>query len=132
MSERRDYGLSKTDVIVYKKSRIPRQKLFMILRGPGLNVQDAIEENAEIKKQATRKHFKLKFMQANSAEDVVKWLKDANTWASAVIYDGGTVKDESEIIKKTLKKILIPVIEVSESGKITSMLDGLEEALNRD
>lgn len=132
MNERKDYGLSKTDVIVYKKSRIPRQKQYMILRGPGLDVQVGIEENAEIKKLAARRHFKIKFMQANTVEDVVKWLKDANTWASAVVYDGGTLKDEAELIKKTVKKILIPAIQVSFNGKINSMLDGLEEALKGD
>ncbi len=130
MSERKDYSLSKTDVITYKRSRIPRQMQFMILRGPGLNVQSAISDNEAIKKLALRKRFKLKFMQANTNEDVVNYLKDANTWATALIYELGTLADGDELTKKTLKKILIPTIKVSELDKKSSMIEGIENILN--
>ena len=123
---RKDYDLEARDVVVYKKSNIPRQMRFMILRGPGLDVQHAIEENNELKGFASKKRIKLKFMQAVTLEDVVMHLKDANTWATGVIYQMGVLKDESEIVKKTIKRLLIPALEISESGKVQSMVDGLK------
>ncbi len=127
MNERRDYSLSKTDVITYHKSKIPRQMQFMILRGPGLNVQDAISENAEIKKIALKRRYKFKFMQANSAEDVIKYLKDANTWATGVVYNLGDIIDENKLIQKTLDKLLIRTVEIKLGGKVESVLEGLEQ-----
>jgi len=123
---RKDYDLEARDMVVYKRSRIPRQMQFMILRGPGLDVQAAIEENEEMKKLSLRKRFKLKFMQARNVDEVILHLKDANTWATGVIYNLGDLKDESQLIKKTIDRILITSLEVKETGKINSILEALQ------
>lgn len=125
-SERRDYNLSKTDVITYKKSREPRQKNYMILRGTGLNVQESLEENEKMKTLAKRRRFKLKFMHANTLEELIAHFKDANTWATAVIYHRGSIEDQNDELKKTLKRLLIPTLEVSEEGKTADFFDGLQ------
>ncbi len=127
VNKRRDYNLGSRDVIVYGKSSIPRQMLFMILRGPGLIGRDVIEETAEMKAYAIKKRIKLKFMSATTATAFIAHLADANTWATAVIYNKGSLKDESGFIQKKMDRLLIPTLEISANGKVTSMLDGLEK-----
>ncbi len=127
VNKRRDYNLSSRDVITYEKSRIPRQTGFMILRGPGLNATEAIEENGLMRKMGIKKRFKLKFMQAMTLDDVIKHFKEANTWASGIIYHLGNITDEGEALKKTIDRLLIPTLEIKEEGKASSLVEGLDK-----
>jgi hypothetical protein len=131
VNKRRDYNLSSRDVITYEKSRIPRQTGFMILRGPGLNATEAIEENGLMRKMGIKKRFKLKFMQAMALDDVIKHFKEANTWASGIVYNLGSITDEAQALKKTIDRLLIPTLEIKEDGKETSLVEGLEKMSSR-
>ena len=65
-----------------------------------------------MKAVATARHAKLKFLQAKSEEEMIKFIKEANTWASGIILNLGSLTHESGLIQKAIKGILIPTQEI--------------------
>jgi hypothetical protein len=113
---RRDYDLEARDVVVYKKSMIPRKMQFVILRGPGLIERESIAENEVIKKLSARRQVKIKIFHAVTVEDFLKALIDANVWASGIVFDQGSLIDDEKLIQNRVKKLLIQVIDVKVVG----------------
>ena len=126
VNKRRTYDLSSRDVIVYDKSSIPRQIQFMILRGTGLLAKQIEAENEEIKIFAKKRRFKVKFMKANSIDEIIFHLNEANTWASGVVYQLGNLSDETSALKKKLDRLLIPTLSITPTSEQTSLIDGIE------
>jgi hypothetical protein len=112
-NERRAYNLGKGDVVTYKKAAISRKMTFLILRGIGLDAKEVIDENQAINAFVTKQSVKVKFYLAKTEEEVIKHLKDANTWATAVAFNPGDLEANTVEIQKTIKKLLIPVKKIS-------------------
>jgi hypothetical protein len=129
VNKRTDYDLEGRDVVVYEKSRIQRKMLFMILRGPGLIQAEVNDENEAIKKLGVSLHFKLKFFQVKTVEEAIDCLKDANVWAGGVVFQPADLEDENQELKKTIKKVLIPVHVLTDPADETPFLDALKTLL---
>ena len=133
VNKRRDYDLGSKDVITYEKSKVQRKMHFLILRGPGLNQQEVIQENPRINEFAAEKKNKGKLVQYKTEEDVIKQLKDSNNWAGGVVFNPGSLTDEYQAIKKAIKGILIPVHKISVTVPTTvfSYIEGLKELIKK-
>ena len=129
VNERYNYELEARDVVVYKKSNIPRKMQFVVLRGPGLSEQQAIEENALMQAFAKKRSVKLKILKGTTVETFVTHLSAANVWASGIVYCFGDLEDEDQVIEKKLKRLLIEKLEVGPNQKITSLIEGLKQVV---
>jgi hypothetical protein len=125
VNKRKDYDAENRDVTIYERSRVQRKMDFMILRGPGLVAQTFADENKDINAFAARARFRVKFIQTKAEAEVVKALKDANTWAGGVVYNSGDLTDENTVILSAIKRILIPVVFK------TDYLEGLAELIEK-
>ena len=130
VNKRRTYDLSSRDVIVYDKSSIPRQIQFMILRGTGLLAKQIEAENEEIKIFAKKRRFKVKFMKANTLDEIIFHLNDANTWASGVVYQLGNLTDKTPALQKKLDRLLIPTLAITPTSEQTNVMEGIEFLIN--
>ena len=129
VNERKDYSYeAKKSLPKYKKSSIQRKTQFLILRGPGLVQASVMAENEVLKSFALLKHKKLKFVQIKVVEDAVRAISDANTWAAGIVFQPGQLVDESGLIQKTLKRILIDSKVVSGEGSIEDTLREMIES----
>ncbi len=112
---RKDYSYAaKKSLPKYKPASIARKPQFLILRGPGFDPRKITEENIQLREFADRKLIKLKFLQANTADEMVKVLKDGNTWATGIILVPGGLIDESGILQKTMSKLMCATTQVTE------------------
>jgi phosphohistidine swiveling domain-containing protein len=125
VNKRKDYDAENRDVTIYERSRIQRKMDFLILRGPGLTPQAFVAENEQIKAMAASGRFRVKFVQTKTDEEVIKALKEANTWAGGVVYNSGSLTDKNAVIKAAVKRLLIPVIFSS------AYLEGLAELVEK-
>ena len=130
VNKRRTYDLSSRDVIVYDKSSVPRQVQFMILRGTGLLAKQIEAENEEIKIFAKKRRFKVKFMKANTLDEIIFHLNDANTWASGVVYQLGNLTDKTPALQKKLDRLLIPTLAITPTSEQTNVMEGIEFLIN--
>ena len=113
VNKRYDYESEAKDKVVYERSRISRKMNFLILRGPGADAEEVLEQNEKIRRMGTLQHFKMKFIQCKTADEVAAHIKESNVWAGGVVFYPGTLEDPGEVIAKTIKKVLIPVERLS-------------------
>ena len=126
VNERKDYSYSaKKGPPKYKPAKIPRKPNFLILRGPGLDPRQVIEENNELRAFAEKKQVKIKFLQAHTEDEMVKMLKESNTWATGVVLNRATLTDETGKIKKTNTQILCATEELGSDGSYLTALKKL-------
>ena len=133
LNERRTYDLGKNDVITYKKPSSPRKLNFMVLRGPGISGKKMVDENAEINAFMLKQSVKAKFYPCKDLEEAIRLIKDANTWAAAIVFNPGSLDPNADEMKRTLKKILIPVkkIDPSPEGSAETYIDALGELISK-
>ena len=73
---RKDYSYAaKKSLPKYKPARIPRKMQFLILRGPGINADRILKENAEMKDLATQEQVKVKLLVAVQEEAFLNALR---------------------------------------------------------
>ena len=112
---RKDYSYAaKKSLPKYKPAKIARKLQFLILRGPGLDANQVIQENIQIKKFADQQLIKLKFLTATTEDSILKALKEGNTWAAGIALHLGSLTDESGKIKKVISQILCPTLIVND------------------
>lgn len=120
---RKDYSYeAKKGPVQYKRASVPRKSQFLILRGPGLDPRLIIEENARLRVFEDKEKIKLKFLLAKTEEEIVKILKESNSWANGAVVNLGELLDESGAIKRTLGKVLYKAVKVSDSNLYESAI----------
>ncbi len=128
-NKRRTYDLGSKDVITYEKSPVQRKMNFLVLRGPGILQTEIEAQNTAVQNVTTKLHIKVKFVTVKTEEEIIANLKDANVWAGGVVYNAGTLEG-SENVKKTVKKLLIPVKELSET-EADVFVDAVKELVKK-
>jgi hypothetical protein len=129
---RKDYSYeTKKSPPKYAPSRTPRKPFYLILRGPGMNPTQVIEENEEIKTFAKKDRLKLKFLAAKTLDDAIKILKEALPWATGAVFNqGDLVDDETGKLKRTISKLLYPTVMIQSDGSYEDALEKLKAKIN--
>ncbi len=124
---RKDYSYAaKKGPPKYGAATEPRKTLYLVLRGPGVDMSKSAEENAELKAYAIKSRIKFKFLQAKSESEVIQFIKEANTWAAGIVVHLGDLEDSSGNIEQAIKKLLISTAEVRENGSYVEALKVLK------
>lgn len=106
-----------------KKSSKKKQKQFLVLHGPNLNLLGTREPeiygsmtltqlNAKIKKFATEQGFKIKTLQSNSEGKLIDTLHACREWADGIVFNPGAYTHYSYALRDAVASIDIPTVEV--------------------
>ena len=120
---RKDYSYeAKKRLPAYKTAKVQRKIQFLVLRGPGLDQDETVEQNEILKKFATLKHRKLKFVQIKTLEEAVSTIKESNTWAGGVVFLQSDIVDTGGVIQKAIKSLLIKTVQVETNDECKAAL----------